>query len=286
MTKHATQTEIRHAEHTLASSAELAGTLAEDPAPEIRALAATALAGRLPLGGEAIGTLERLLIDASEEVRYSAALSAATAPKRLRDGIILRLADESPRVRRVAAEALSTLDDPLAMAALETACLSDTDEPTAILAARAIGRAQAVERFQREVVARLLPCPPLTGSPPPPEDWEAEWPEEGGIAGGFMRCGMIEEQGSFQFVGAQSAWPCTVARVVVWESALGIEITAYETDADYQPSERDGLTITLDIHRDGRRPWQWLISPAGTVDTAEASPVARSAVRHLSLIHI
>ncbi len=296
MSCHATQSEILEAERRITRDNAAAVGLAAHGAAGIRASVCRPLARLASSRSDAQEALLRLLRDTDENVRYAAALAVAAERGALPATELTNLLDDdSPRVRRQAAEALADADGPAVSDALRLTAEKDSDEPTAVVAARAIERntplladsvlRQTADRFAREVIGRLAPCPFLDGQPPAANDWDAEWPDDGGIAGAFMRCGALENQGNFTFTGAQTAWPQTTAYVVVWERALGVAVVADETDNNYQPragkdgSPASGDHIGISVALPGQAPARLLVSAEGLVDSTPGPLPADVAVR-------
>jgi HEAT repeat protein len=129
-------------------------------APSVRVSSCFGIAGQDGAVGRttALGLLEqRLRTDAEPRVRSAAASAMRSLPGDVAPGALLEgLHDPAPAVRRSAAKALVSFDDPAAVAAL-AGMVADGDRETALRAAESLlalsGRVRAGEPARRALVA-------------------------------------------------------------------------------------------------------------------------------------
>ena len=257
------------------------------PEPRLRAWALLA-APPASDDTEVTSALVRCLGDTNESVRYAALLCAAR--NRLpvsHDALQALLSDESHRIRALAAAEAPAICPDITPADLD-ALIGDSHEPAWRAAERAllslrgenpdsVFSACPDELFTRETVKRVLPCTVLPGEPPPVDGWDAEWPEDGGVASAFLVRGMLEGQGLFTFRAGQTADPQTVVNAVAWRSTFGVSVVAYGAVQD-----RDYLTFHVGTAADENLPgtWHsWTVRPDGNCEGSQGAPPAQFASR-------
>ena len=239
-------------------------------------------------------TILNLLDDPCESVRYTAILCAARSGVSVSLDMVQKLLkDPSPRVRRTTALYSPDICQKITVEHLKP-FTDDSDEPTRAALRQSILKIQGEdenlvfeacpeELLTREVIKRAIPCTTLSGPLPLVDDWEAEWPENGGIAGAFLRRGMLESQGLFSFRAGQLSEPQTVIVLAAWGDVLGVRIVAYE-NADYLSNLGDNNRdcVTIHLGSPDNSFWSgWSITPHGLVTETPGSGAIQSAVRIL-----